>query len=653
MRRHALPIGAALAAAATIVYFAAGDSSAPTGATSEPATPVFAAPRPSVDPSSHASSGRSWGCRFSADDRLAYEVEVVTRAERSDAPGAARRSFELEQRAAFQLHFETLRPTSDEGAVLLARIARLEASAIDGAHRLLAPFVLRVGEDCAIEAFGRHEDTLRADARIQQSLSAELGFVWPETDRVSAERMDALGAFTATFEPAGDASARQVLRRVTRYDRFWQPAELAAAPVASHAVIELGQGPFFADLESTLELRGDGGFTRTRVSARALASSGSVMRGAARELDAYVWENLLPRTFERRAGRPITLADRRRQDAVRQHTYPQTLASYLGRVERDVGFQDTWPPLTDYLEARPEAAARLVRSMRDGELPTNATAGAYVALSRTRTAEALGVLREVMHDEAAPSFERTRAMFALIDRDDVDVSDAQYMASKAAAITSDEPSERILAREAMLAVGAIAGQHPSDDAIGGVAENAIMDGLATAEEPLDLRPVFGAIGNMRSPRTLSLVVGFTESPEPEVRQYTSRALRRMDPLDTTPLVVEWLGRERHPRVLRSLYRVLDRAHLDAGVAPSDALVERAVRDLRTQPDRITRVALIRLLGRAADRSPEARAALVAQIPVETEWFRRGRDQSAYDILHRVLQRGGHWPSSHGGDGADR
>lgn len=638
-KTHILGIGIGLSAAA-IVIAASQHESAPTATPARQTVARGSTAAASAAPTTHhRSEGRAPGCDFSADYRDAYDLSVQTDAELSGLSFGERptRTLEVAQRSRVRMHVETLEPTNGGHAVLLAQFASIESNTIAEARRLMRPFLLRIDESCHIAGFARLDEVTRGDARMQQALIAELDFRWGAAPQ-EAESMDALGTYRARYEASDDRNHAQVFREVIAYSEFWERGRFTATPTRSRAAVAVGQGPWFAELQARQTLSGELGRSTTVVQATARGDQRAVMQDAPRTQARYIWENLLPQNVHRRLARAITEADRRRHEAVRHQTFGQTLASYIGRVDAEMGFQETWPALTDYLEARPESAELLVDSLRDGEIPTNATAGVYVALGRARTAEALAALRGVMQDEGAPPFERSRAMFGLIDRDDVGVEDAEYMAARASVIhsTSDR-GEEIVAREAMLALGALAGQQ-EDPAIMAVTESAVVAALATGETALDLRPVFGAIGNSRNAQLLTHVSDFTWSDSPDIRRVVAHAVRRMAPRETDAFVLDWLHHERDPLVHRNLFRVVFRQHHDAHAAPSEALVAEAAAQLAQDPtSRMTRQALADLLVQALPESDAAAAALHAALPVERDRFLAARESSVYDTIHDGLQ----------------
>ena len=149
-----------------------------------------------------------------------------------------------------------------------------------------------------------------------------------------------------------------------------------------------------------------------------------------------------------------------------------------------------------------------------------------------------------------------------------------------------------------------------------VAVTGINEALGEASDSNLLTPVFGAIGNLGDVRFLSTVDHYAADPRSEVREAAVHGLRRLDPRESAGLAERWLRSEDNPLVKRRLYRTLYEQTIDAGHAQPEAVVALAIEDLAAQPDFVTRKALIRIIGGAAETMPAARAALIAQIDHE-------------------------------------
>jgi hypothetical protein len=217
------------------------------------------------------------------------------------------------------------------------------------------------------------------------------------------------------------------------------------------------------------------------------------------------------------------------------------------------------------------------------------------------------VLDEVMRDESAPVIERARAVLALIDRDDVGPALADYLGDQSRMLASGENrGQRVMARQSLLALGAMAGRRPHDLELRRAALTRVS---ALLDETRDLgalyqRPIYGAIANVGDPAALDRLAHIPDHPDPEVREVAAIVTRRMPPAASAAFTARWLATETHPSVLRKLWHTVELQTFDARAPTSPEVLGFALRDLRARPGPITRKALIRLLARALAASPD-------------------------------------------------
>ncbi|MCA9577150.1 MAG: HEAT repeat domain-containing protein [Sandaracinaceae bacterium] len=626
MKRSTLVALGTAGGAAALVGWAALRSP-PGGSPVELATaaPSEGAARPLASafglPPGASSAGRAPGCWMQPGETYAFSVRVATE-QRLDPAAAglpANTPYTASDSVTAVLEARVLTATTaSEPATLVGRLRDVGASTPERAGALATPFMLRVGEDCGLEGYARASGAHRAHAQRQQAILHELHWRWPEgveLEATTATGQNATGEYRARvgYDPHVDGAIVQ--RRITAYTTRWDEHS-DAQPGASLLTVRVGDGSWFASMLGTDETRGTNGRARVSVEATAVPVRGDALAGVPTDTSHYVWENLLPLRLEAREPRRVTQDDLERRQAVSHLSLDESVDRFLGRVARNEGLAGTWPELTDYLEARPEQTVPLVHLLQEDEIPEAARPSLYMALSRARTEEAKAVLFAIAQDGAAPIIERTRAMFAMVDRDDVGLDVAQYMQSTAMVDAGGDGATETLAREALLALGAMAGLQ-DDDAITAVAMVAVDQRLARAESAAELSSAFGAIGNIGKSQHLPRVLPFTTDPDPTVREAAAFALRRMDPSEAGPFVAEWLSRESHPLVKRRIYQTLVRQSADASAPQPDTVLSMALHELATQPESVmTRKALIRLVGACVPRSDAARQALIAQIPVE-------------------------------------
>lgn len=230
--------------------------------------------------------------------------------------------------------------------------------------------------------------------------------------------------------------------------------------------------------------------------------------------------------------------------------------------------------------------------------------GAYIALGNARTPEAKQALEGVMRDDDAPVIERSRAILALIDREDVGVELAEYLGETSSRLAGETPGERVLARQSILALGAMSGRKAWDSEIKETALREISRQLeATRNKSAAYqRPVFGALANIGDSKTLEMVADIPAHLDPDVREAAAIVFRRMPPSGAAEFAAQWLSIETNANVKRKLWQTLELQTFDARENYPEDVLELAVRDLRAKPGPITRKALIRLLARAKAES---------------------------------------------------
>jgi hypothetical protein len=558
-------------------------------------------------------------CDFEVGEELAYTLSIqsdaIVQGDRMGASGSA----PVRRKVEAKLTLEAL-STSGFGAVLLARFSPIQVDGKDG--KLDEPFLLRV-HDCRVQGFARHTRTLSAQARTVQGLAYELGFVnVPSAETRRVEGDDSAGHYRAVF--AGDGS--RVTRHIEAYTTLWDGSAISTTPGAeirpreSASTFTLDDGKWFASLTRHEVLSGVAAADTDQTLNVQRASVDDALSEVDRNQDHYVWENLLPRVAFRRAKREVTRRDLEAQKAVKNHSLEEELSDFVVRSRSLPNFAETWPPLATYLEARPEMTRPLAHALRAGVVPPEGRAGGWLAIGNARTEEAKAVLLETMRDPTALAINRTRAMFAMVDRDDVGAELTREMASQALAMSSASDNEgRFFARESALAMGMMAGlRGEAEPDVLEVALSTTRQLLVSQKTANDLHPVFGSIANIGHPSMLALARPYTYDPDAKVRAGAALVFRRLSPMASNDFVAEWLGRETDLTVKRELYTTLWKQSHDARMAVSAAVLDRAIADLAAKPPVITRRAIIKLLGEAASTYLPARRALMAQAPLEAK-----------------------------------
>ncbi|MFO0676304.1 MAG: hypothetical protein U0169_07210 [Polyangiaceae bacterium] len=572
---------------------------------------------------------RGGGCSFRDGDVLAFALEVEGKAVlrpdrigvRGDVPAPST------HRTSAKLHVKALGNTDSQGTVLVARWSDLVLPDVEG--DVGDPFLLRVGTTCALTGYARLATTGLAAARASQSLAHELDFTRPSSEAGAGEveADNGVGRYRATFTSSGRGDDAIVKSTARTYLRFWgssagdDASNAGAKDVPSEFAVVLGPGSWFTSLRRHEVLSGTGPLdTDVVTTVRSDVPRAGAFEGVSTDVARYAWQNLLPRALRVREKKEVTSRDLKARAAVANATLDAQVGAFLERSRSGMNFAETWPAMTTFLEARPETTAKFVSDLRHEVIPPEGRAGGWLAVGNARTPEAKAALEAVVEDSTATAIDRSRAAFALVDRDDVGVPLATSLARHSQAITSGATfRERMFARESTLAMGMMAGLRAgSDPEVHRVAMDTLQGLLVSQKSAKALHPVFGALGNVGDVKALEWVKPFTESPDPKVREGASQVVRRMQPSETTELVAGWLARETDPDVKRHLYTTLQKQSHDAHLPADHAVLDRAIVDLAANPGITTRRAIVHLLGKAAETYAPAHDALVRQAPLEIE-----------------------------------
>jgi hypothetical protein len=116
--------------------------------------------------------------------------------------------------------------------------------------------------------------------------------------------------------------------------------------------------------------------------------------------------------------RPVTKFDLARRARVARLSARQALDAFYA-ASNTPGLQDKWPDVSAYFEVHPEAMTTAYGELKADRMAVNAIVPFYIALGKARVPEAKALLLSIVRDLSAPPMDRTRAMFALVDRDDV------------------------------------------------------------------------------------------------------------------------------------------------------------------------------------------------------------------------------------------
>ncbi|MBA2663664.1 MAG: HEAT repeat domain-containing protein [Bradymonadaceae bacterium] len=553
------------------------------------------------------------GCAFRAQEGLAYDLVVEGRGalDLSGIVANVAPTSTGDVRTSTRARLELRALSSDEHASLLVgRFARIEANHVVDSARLGEPFLVSINPDCSIVGFAHAKDIDQAYARVQQALVHELSWMWPTEGKASFEGRAHLGTYLADVTTAmrleNQVSQKLWVEQNIVDFKPWPAGPATMQRVTSHLQrVRPGTVSWFEELDNRTSYVGARSSLQQGTKAKYLSANTPSLDGVSTAETDYVWTDLLPLDLHLAEPQPPTRAEVAALDAVRHLTIEQAVEQYVERVASEVAIQDTWPALRDFLEVKPQAAGKIVTMMQRREVKPEATMGIYIALGNARTPEARSALEGIMNDEGAPVIERSRAILSLIDRDDVGLDLANSLGQRASALVDGEDSaSRMLARQSLLALGAMSGRKPQDAEIKASALRAATQLLAQTKDKdaLYQRPVFGALANVGDPKSLALIAHIPNHPDPAVREAAAIVFRRMPPAASADFTAQWLAKETNASVKRALWHTIELQTFDAQAMTSDQVLKYAVRDLKEKPGFITRKALIRLLARAIEQT---------------------------------------------------
>jgi len=507
-----------------------------------------------------------------------------------------------------QLELQVLSTQQGHGT-LVGRFTGLSVQASEMNDDLTTTFLLDVDATCRVTRFARWQQADLRAARNQQALVWEALF---STDAASLEGESGLGLYRAALSTRDEV----ITRVVSTYPVLWH-TDARDVPVDSRATITRGQGLWLTSVHVTQRLTSpefdvESSFALER-------TDGEVTFTAAqRQPDAYVWEDLLPLRVAGHAVPQPTAIDLKLRDFATHQSLEDALAGLAARSNTTMtNLQDSWPGLAAWFQVHPDRISDAMTQLRNGTITGDSTRMSfYIALGNAHVPEARDALLEVKRDASAPPLERTRAMFSLIDRADVGASFASELATDAQALTSAPTRpQSYLATESLLALSMMSGLR-GDAPTREIARNTVK-GLLLSGDLKTVKVALAAVGNTGDATLLPEVDSLSRHTDATVREAAASALRRMPPLATDALVVQWLAREQHPFVKRHVYTSVQLQHFDAQFPASEALAHKALADLPSTQSMLARKAMIRLVARSAiAQQPDVRAALKAQARAE-------------------------------------
>lgn len=612
--RRVLPwaLGGACVAAlvAGLVYFPAAPP-----APSPVASPVIIAPSMGAAPASTARP-----CAFTVGQRLSFALESSVAVSLSDELSRYVAGSDLSPSATSSavLSFEVL-AVEPARALLLGRLtSATDAVQRSGGEGVDSAWLTRVNERCEVEGFARHHATTRKAGRQQQALLSELWFsVPPQHAPVVVRFENATGQALGYITPASASEPDTLVRTLSRFESAWAPSMNGVTVLTSRTLVHRGAAPWFEAISGEEEYSVPGSITRARatLTVTSAAVDEAALAGASRDEGDYVWESCFSAVPDQ-ALRPWVPADHaQRVAAMKDVAYADALERMLTTFETTSNLHEQARDMSAFLDAHPEQIHEYAGALLTEFEPEWKAAG-FLALAQTQHAAAREVLLDVWRERQASSADRIRASLGLVTRRDVGLPLARELVAEAGREGSDD--ERMVAQQALLHVGVLAGLRPEDEALRGEVRRALAGQLSLKHTPLEAGTVFAAIGNTGDLSLLSQVEQASRDPDPKWRAAAPIALRRMPIADVRAFTLEWIRRETSPDVLQELFEVVQHQYQDVGQTIDAELAKEAVRVLRKQPRILTRQSIVQLLQPWVALDDDVRAAFREVLKLEYE-----------------------------------
>lgn len=576
--------------------------------------------------------GRS-GCTFFPGQELSYQVAETTDLRLDPArlnlpPGAQLSGMPPSRSIEVTMDLKALPSDGRPGAILLGRYSKVDEKTAADAGVITAPFLVRVDSSCKLVGFARQDTTADKIARTQQAIAIELQWRWPRDGQVEDNGENTLGRFRARYQSSEIDGKTSVRRRILAFTELRSGSKLPGssaqsgvmAPRESEMTIEPGPGPWFTTLTGHEDFAGIALVdVKSTVAARQVPTAPGAFDGLPTDLARYVWVDLFGSEAKVASDRRHSREELELMERLRGLPLKEVLALYKDKLDHKENIARRWPMLELYLEAHPELIKTVAKMLRNNELEDYLEPDLYLALGKVPGPQARDALMDINADKSAMPADRTRAAFAIIDRDDVGADFARTLQGDAQAMNSGGSyDQRAYGREALLALSTMSGLRDKEiPEIKSMARQVTADLLKQGKDEIALAPVFGAISNIGDPALLDSVEPFTRSPDPGVRSEATSALRRMPASQTVSFSVDWLQRENSVRVRESLYVSIVQ-QLAGGKVADPALVAQAIADLGRGPNAATRQAIYKIIGPVAKTNPAAKAALIAQVKHEQD-----------------------------------
>ncbi len=600
-------------------------------------TPVSSVPWQTMNDQENTPSG----CDFTAGQRSVYSIHASETGEVTSGPmmgvsGQEPIAFRSMTTATLEV---AVVDVDEDRALLQGRYQAVRASQVLHDDELERPFLFHVDRHCQVQGFAHHRDTAPSYARIQQAMLAQMSWRMPDDLGAPLDYQDSTGQYVSTLHQAHRTGELRITRSADTFTP-WGFEGIEEMTGMKHAHLRVYRPDRDAsvwfdamEFEATLHSEHATLDRAMRVTRRPRQSQRAWSAGP---LELYIWADLLPMNLPLKEDLPPTKQELALRERLKALPLETVVHEFEALSDEGRGIQDAWPVMQAYLEARPEQADALVDRLGTEPIEQMARMTAYVSLGFTRTPEAKHALERVMTDTQSHPNERSRAMIALIGRPDTGIELAQIIVEQTDTQEYDESvEEHIMARQSLLALGAMAGMKPDDAEIRALAERTILEALSRLTNPHNKRPAYHALANIGDPALLIHVKDAVNHPHWQMRSAAATITRRMPPSESARFTADWLKQETSPVVKYHLYRTLNKQTYDASEMTSREVLELAIKDLRHHRSALIRRHIVELLGRAA-RLDEFSDLPIEQAMLEILPFELRRESGLYTKIARQV-----------------
>jgi hypothetical protein len=527
---------------------------------------------------------------------------------------------EATQAYSAKLAFELVDASTPGEWVLLGQFSELSET-LRKSHgpAFESPFLVKVGAACDVRGYARLSSVSKKAAQVQQVAMHDLFVKYPTEERGEMTYENGTGLARAAF--ARDANGASLTRNIKSYEMAWRVkntfqvtqsfarATLDSSWLESFQSHEGISGGLVKGAVSTLELK------------KEVAGTAKIAAASSRNLTDYRWENLLSGLYVDAPAETdvaaVPSAELPYVEAMKNQNIEGAFSGLLTKVDEKVNIEEQWHEMAGYLNGHPEKISEFAQAITEDEFPEQAKAVSFLVLNKTVHPQARDALLELRANPASSMGDRTRASLALVTRKDVGIEFANSLKTEALSSSSVVAEDDFLARSSLLHLGIMGSTHRDSAKVTEVARDAVKTQLNSAgQDTYLLSPALGAAGNLGDPELLSTLTGYTTHPDFNVRLLVPKAFRGYPYAQTEALFVEWLARETHPDVKEEIFDILYHQLATAQRRAGPGVVQQAIRHLKMKPMVLARQSIVHLIGPLKDTYPEAKIALMEQVPEE-------------------------------------